>query len=319
MAWTDVYPVFDEDLVDQYDKEATEAEKAEMRELYEVAEIHNAQAKSHIVSYSLFWKPVKLEDDPYPTPSREVLENAVELGHAPRYDPWEHYVVPLLLNVPELKKKYPDIVFRVHLASDLNFLIPDLIEAGCEVYLMRHSSLAFAPGGLWRFLPIGEEGKLVTVCDIDRMEFLETDIERTMHMAQAQLGVWKVPVWMDINGEGEVCYLPFVGTQSGWRGGLPVQELLESFTWQSQRGNIPLDADIPGCGPLPVTKTTWPDYGFDEWFLAVAIFPRVAQDGILNFIPTIAGSMLCTLDVEYSTWANPESEVVFFPVGGNCC
>lgn len=44
-----------------------------------------------------------------------------------------------------------------------------------------------------------------------------------------------------------------------------------------------------------------------------------AFEGIVNFIPTLAGSMLCTLDVEYSTWANPNSEVVFFSAGGGCC
>jgi hypothetical protein len=77
----------------------------------------------------------------------------------------------------------------VHLASDLDFLIPDLIKAGCEVHLMRHPSLAFAPGGLWRYLPIGEEGKLVTVCDVDRMNFVESDVERIKHMANVQLRI----------------------------------------------------------------------------------------------------------------------------------
>ena len=140
----------------------------------------------------------------------------------------------------------------------------------------------------------------------------------------------KVPVWMDRNDEGEVCYLPFAGCQSGWRGQgaastsdptetESVQELLEAFTWHSQRGQMPTTAELPFCGTFPITKTKWPDYGFDEWFLGAAIYPRVAHDGILNFVPSEARSTLLTLDTEYATWANPSSELIFFPTQGKCC
>ncbi len=247
------------------------------------------------------------------------MKNAKKRGMAPRYDPWAHYVQPLLDYVPKYREEYPDIAFRVHLAKDLDFLIDDLVAAGCEVYHMKHSSLAFAPGGLWRFLPIAEEGKIVTVVDIDRIGELPTDLERTKHLVQSDLGAWKVPVWNDFNPEGEVCYLPFAGCQSGWKGGcVEIVKLLKTFTWLSMRKEMPISALLPFCEEKPVTKTTWPDYGFDEWFLAAAVYPRAAQNGIVNFIPNIARSVLLTMDVEYTTWSNTNSEMIYFPVA-QCC
>ena len=51
---------------------------------------------------------------------------------------------------------------------------------------MKSSSINFAPGGLWRFLPFGEEGKIVTVADVDRLNDLEGDLARSRAMEQAE-------------------------------------------------------------------------------------------------------------------------------------
>jgi|GEM_PF-954329 len=320
MSWTDIFPVFPEDQVDEFHAEATLPEKAQLEEWYGIERIINPKPeKREIVSLSLFWKNVRAGDPELPTPTKELLQNAVELGLAKRFNPWDHYILPLLTLTPEILKNNGDTTIRVYLAKDLEFLIDELVEAGNEVVLMKSSSINFAPGGLWRFLPFSEEGKLITVTDTDRINEIESDLIRTRTMAQSEVGAWRVPVPIDLTGDHRVCYLPFMGCQFGVQGGIfDVRELLDAFTWQCQRGKVEPNVIFPNCGPLPIQSHTWPTYGFDEFFMSVAAYPRIAQKGMHTYVPGTASSQLLTLDIEYCTWGNPNSEVVYFP-SGSCC
>ena len=318
MSWTEVFPAFTEEMVEEFQLSATSGERAEMEELYGVERIINPEEKPHIFSYSLFWKNVWIDDPALPQPTREIMKSARQLGIVERYDPWEHYVEPLLSGVPELRDQHPDVAFRVYLAHDLGFLVDDLAAAGCEVYYMQHSSLAFAPGGLWRYLAFGESEKLITVADMDQMSAAIGDMARTRAMAAEGLGAWRAPIWEDRNPMGQICYLPAAGCQCGVRGGWPMETLLHAFTWHCRRGSMPNLVEIPHCKPEPLVNTAWPDYGFDEWFWAAALYPRLATAGLLTFVPTSAHSQLLTLDIEYVTWANSSSQLVYFPLG-SCC
>ena len=320
MSWTEVFPVFTEEQVDEFEAEATLPERLELEEWYGVARVINPRPECReIVSVSLFWKNVRDGYPELPEPTRELMKHAVELGLAKRFNPWDHYVEPLLTRVPLVLEKFPEVSVRVYLASDLEFLADELAGAGCEVYLMKSPSIRFAPGGLWRFLPFEEEGKLVMVTDVDRLNELEGDLIRTRTMEQAGVDAWRVPVPTDMTGDHRVCYLPFMGCQFGVRGGcLPVRKLLDAFTWHARRGTVEHMVMMPSCGPLPIQSHTWPSYGFDEFFMTVAAYPRLAQGGMLTFVPTTARSQLLALDVEYVTWGNPRSELVYF-AAGSCC
>lgn len=320
MAWPDVFPVFSEEQFDDYFAEATPEEVKLMEEWYGVEKILNRQPEAtEIVSVSLFWKPVQSGGHEYPVPTRDILQNAVALGYADRFDPWDHYIRPLLELGPTIQSDHPGVCLRVHLANDLEFLADDLVQAGHEVRLMKSSSLNHAPGSLWRFLPLGEEGKLVTVTDVDRLHDLDHDLARTRMMAQTEVGAWRVPVPNDLTPELRVCYLPFIASQFGAKGGLlEVNDLLKAFTWNCLREKIDPVVHLPNCAPLPMRLHSWPDYGFDEFFLAVVAYPRLAQDGLMTFIPGNGSSQLLTLDIEYATWGNPASEVIYYP-SGSCC
>lgn len=320
MAWPDVFPVFSEEQFDDYFAEATPEEVKLMEEWYGVEKILNRQlGATEIVSVSLFWKPVQSGGRDYPTPTREILRNAVALGYADRFDPWDHYVRPLLELGPQILAHHPNLTIRVHLAKDLEFLTADLTRAGHEICLMKSSSINHAPGSLWRFLPLGEEGKLITVTDVDRLHDLDHDLARTRMMAQTEVGAWRVPVPNDLTPELRVCYLPFIASQFGAKGGLlEVEDLLKAFTWNCLHEKINPAVHLPNCGPLPMRLHSWPDYGFDEFFLAVAAYPRLAQDGLMTFVPGNGSSQLLTLDIEYATWGNPASEVIYYP-SGSCC
>lgn len=319
MSWTEVYPVMDEDMVDEFETAATPEERTELEEWYGVREVFNAQPdKKHLLAFSLFWKPSAASKKVYPTPTREILMNAGELGLDLRFEPWPHYIQPILDEVPKILEQFDDVAVRVYLAADLDFLVEDMVEAGCEVFLMRHPSIAHAPGVAWRVLAFAEKDRLVTMVDADRLKEVAADIERTRAMERTGLGTWRVPVMIDQDPEGKVVYKPFIGCQIGAKGGWPMERLLHAFTWHMMKGSIPTTVEIPGCGPRPINHGYWPDFGFEEWFLGVVMYPRMAGGGMLTFVPANASSTLLTLDVEYVTWSNPESQLVYFPVE-TCC
>ncbi len=319
MSWTELFPVMDEGMVDEFLELATAAEKAELEEWYGVKEVFNARPeKGHVLAFSLFWKPSAASKKEYPTPTREILMNAGELGLELRFEPWSHYIEPALKAVPGILEEHPDVTVRVYLAADLEFLIEDFVDAGCEVCLMRHPSIAHAPGVAWRLLALGDKDRLVTVVDSDRLGEAGLDIGRTEAMARDGLGAWRMPVTIDADGEGRVLYRPFIGCQMGCAGGWPVERLLQAFTWQTLRGAIPHQVEMPGCGMKPAKFGEWPDFGFEEWFLTVVMYPRMAGAGMLTFVPSNARSLFLSIDLEYATWANPASQMVVFAVAG-CC
>ena len=319
MSWTDAFPVMTDEMVEEFEALAIPEEKAELAKWYGVKEVFNAQDKPHLVSFSLFWKPGWTSNKIYPAPTREILQSAGELGLDLPFEPWSHHIQPVLDIVPALLCKFDDVAARVYLAADLEFLVPDLVDAGCEVHLMRHASLADAPGVAWRLLAFAEQDKLVTMIDAAGVRDVGLDLKRTRTMRKTGLGCWREPICMDYDGGGRVAYNAFRGCHMGLVGGWPMEKLLHAFTWHSMRGNIPTLVELPGCGPRPIGNGCWPDTGFDEWFLSVVMYPRLAAGGMLTFVPSGTRSSLLLMDIEYVTWANPKSELVIFPSGSSCC
>jgi hypothetical protein len=319
MSWTEVFPYLTDDLLDEYQAQATAEDRAQMRESFGVRSIINEQAeKTHIVSFTLFWKHVNSADPALPPVTPRRMHQARRLGLIKRFDAWESYVEPMLLEGPEIIKNHPHINFRIHLAADLEFLVPQLAACGYEIALMRSSSERYAPGGFWRFLPLSEKGKIITFMDTDRMRFAASEIARTESMERAGLGIWRVPGYYNAEIRDNVRYRPLLGGHFGARGGWPVKKWMHAFVWHSLRGTMPTMAEIPGCGPRKINATAWPNYGCDEWWLQ-SVYPHLARKGVLTFLPTNARGPMIPLDIEYCTWANPRSEVVYFSAGGGCC
>ena len=158
MSWTTVFPVLTDEMVGQFETEATEAERAELDGWFSVARVINPQPLTrHIVSTSLFWKNPRKDDPDLPSLDRKALKHAKRRGLVRRFDPWPHYVEPLLAGARQILESRSDVVFRVYLAADLDFLVKDLVKAGCEVRLMKSSSVRHNPGAMWRFLALEEK------------------------------------------------------------------------------------------------------------------------------------------------------------------
>jgi len=321
MSWTDVFPVFSDDQLAAYENRATPEESALFGDWFEVAKTFKARPANHIVATSLFWKKADITEGELPPITRELMMNAAQEGLISRFPPWDHYVQPLLDGAIYLKEVRPDVVFRVYLAADLEFLVEDLVGAGCEVKLMRSSSIRHNPGALWRFLALEEKDRWVTVTDSDRGRDVLVNVERTEMIMKSGLGMWRVPYIYDsflYNGNDPGFYRPIIACQFGAVGGQPMEVLMKAFLWHTRRGSMPdrctIGAGKKGKRTLPIMGTEWPTYGFDEWFLLAAVYPRLAFTGVLTFYPLNEAGVnhWFPLDVEYVTWANPKSEVLYF-------
>ncbi|MBN8460394.1 MAG: hypothetical protein J0M04_21405 [Verrucomicrobia bacterium] len=320
MSWTDVFPVLSDAQVLEYQEVATDRDRAMLAELCGVARVENPRFGPHLVATSLFWKPAHASEPDFPQPSRSLLMDAKRLGLVSRHAPWEHYVRPLLDGAEKLREERPDIVFRVYLAADLEFLVEDLVAAGCEVMVMKASSLRHNPGALWRFLAFEEPDRWVTITDADHAPEILHNIERSEHAMQAGHGLWRAPYILDGGGPDNDpgFYRPINACQFGAAGGYPVADLMKAMIWHTLRGTMPGHCTIGATEEIrretPVFGSDWPSYGFDEWFLLAALYPRMACAGVLTFIAwnDRTANHWFALDVEYATWANPRSEVLYF-------
>ncbi len=321
MSWTQVFPVLTDELVSEYQQRATKEERREAKEWFRVERVLNAQDHAHIVPFALYNRPLRehLPDFPAPTPRNLSKMTDTAGGRVPSFR--KHQVIPMLRGAREIRKKRPDVVVRVYLAKDLEFLADELVAVGCEVCVMAHSSLRHSPGALWRFLPLAEKGRVVTVSDAIFSPRVLADIARTDAMLRAGLGFWRVPYAAGVDSLREFAYRPIARSQYGAMGGLPIQRLAEALVWHTRKKSIPRTCTPPGgCGTPKVAGAQWPDFGFDEWFLLSAIYPRVARKGVLTLADAATSSLVLPLDVEYTTWANPRSEVVYFgEAAKGCC
>lgn len=314
MSWSDIFPVLDDSMVAAYQAEATPDEKRDLGRLFEAEGIFNPRPAKHIVSTSLFWKPTRKAEPDYPAPSREVMENPEKFGLSSRFEsPWDHYVVPLLTTARTLRTERPDLTPRVYLANDLAFLIEELTSADCEVYLMKSSSLRHNPGAMWRFLAMEEAG-LVTVCDSDRAEDLLHNVERTELLATGTLKYWRTPYFPGEVGGNYGCPSTYRSTNAchfGAATSLPIRLLAEALLWNVARKKIETRCTV---GPLkiPIYGTNWPDYGYDEYFLNTAVYPRMAKEGILTLLyrRDQSHSYWLALDLEFCAKANSNSETL---------
>jgi hypothetical protein len=313
MSWTDIFPVLTDEMVGNYLAQATGEERRAHDGWFEVAGIFNGQASpSHLISTCLFWKPDLLEQDDLPAFDRAAFDGSQGRRLPGRFPPWESYVQPLLEGARLIAAHAPDTVFRVYLASDLEFLVEELTRAGCEVYLMREPSIRHNPGAMWRFLAIENARCPVTVIDADLGRSVLDDLERGRAVTASGLGGWRIPY--SFRAENEEGYRPINASHFCVTKPFPMELLLKAFVWNSIHGTIQTTCCLPGESRRKIAGTRWPDYGFDEWFLLVALYPRLAAEAVLTFRSLAGGELgpLFTLDVEYCTWSNPDSEVIFY-------
>lgn len=320
MSWSQFFPVFTDEMLDLYLNESSDAQKLEIAHHFAVDKVHNPRASKHIVCVSLFWKSANAEDDNFPLPTPDLLTNDYKLPSRVRYNFWEHYVQPLIEGAILVRKERPDIVLRIYLAADLQFLVADFVSLGCEIYQMKSSSLRHNPGAMWRFLALEEKDKLVTIIDSDRALYVLHDIERTETSIKSGLCFWRTPYFLNSakHDNDPSFYRPINASHFGSTGGMEMQLLLQAFVWCNINGYFRASCLLGTPAQVEIKNSVFPSYGFDEWFLQAALFPRIATKGVLTFL-SWDNHMLShwhLLDIEYVTWSNPMSEIMYYGNAG---
>lgn len=286
--------------------------------MFEIKEKINLRSvrSGGLVVTSLFWS------QPYSrskriskiTISSLLLANRFIYGKV--YSPWTMYLMPLLEAANAIRRSREDLTFRVYLAEELAFLLPDLTKAGCEIFVMSEPSVAHNPGAMWRFLAMEEGERGVTIIDADRGQKVLADVARTDILMGCGLGVWRIPYEFGINyaHHGVEGYRPINASQFGVARSYPTRDLMEDFIASSKKGELPSTVKVRDGRIYPIGGTRWPDYGFDEWFLQASLYRIMAEDGILTFTPSDIRpfSQFLALDIEFATRSNPASEVILF-------
>lgn len=308
-----MFPILTDEMVDIFEAEKLLHEGEPHANWLSVSSVHNARPHcEHLVSTSLFWKNDVTGEGDLPAINREIMIEAAELGLAGRFPPWEGYVLPLIEGAKILRHARPKAVLRVYLANDLAFLIEDLTKVGCEVYLMCSCSIRHSPGAMWRFLALEISSCPITVIDADQGKWILSNIARTEASQKVGVGGWRVPY--NCGGDIEEGYRPFSASQFGSSQSYPMMLLMEAFIWHNLCGTMPTKCKLVGQRENEIVGTAWPDYGFDEWFLLAVVYPRMAFNGLLTFLPWDLPPLgqFFALDIEYTSWANPKSELIYY-------
>jgi hypothetical protein len=282
VGWQSILPFLTDAHVAEYEADATVAERAQLDEWFDVEQVINPRPSRHVVAASLFWKNVDVDDPELPPPTLELLKDARKLGLVRRFEPWKHYVEPLIEGAARITHQHHDVTVRVYLAKDLEFLAP-MLARYCEVRLMRHASLRAQPGMMWRFLALEDASDLVTVIDADAMAHrAESVMQLSESLAPRGVGSWREVNALECDANGFFVYRPLIGCGFGSRLRLPMARLMKAFTWQYQRGFLPRTLSHPHRGETPHFQHPWPGYGIDEWFLATSLYPRILPCGLLT-------------------------------------
>jgi hypothetical protein len=328
MGWSDTFPILDEVHIDDYRLEASATERRELDGYFRIAKKINRRKSATLVVTSLFWKPQWTEDGAYPPVTREAMKKGIkkkrlkkgESQDLRKTEPWTHYVEPLFKGAAWLRETKPEVTLRVYLAGDMEWLVADLVALGIEVYLMEHSSLVANPGAMWRFLAMEEASarRTVLIGDADRLHLAGIDVERGTTLAKLGLGGWRVPQFGILNERNQLSYRPMLATHFGCAVKLPAAELMKALIWNVRRGAMACTTSAPGLGEREIAGSCFPDYGFDEFFLMTAIYPRLAHKGLLTFVSTMARSPYLAMDIEFAALSNRKSELIWWEPEG-CC
>ena len=313
MSLYEYLPLLTDEIVAAYDSEASPDDKLRYNAHFEVEKVLGVPANTrHLLGVSLFFKPrTRHESNSEIILTEDTLRQPELYGMNPAFNPWDHYIQPVLDYSGLVKELAPEVSIRIYLANDLAFLA-ERLALHCEVWIMKSSSIASAPGMIWRHLGLEDHPGLYTQIDADLFPSALDKIAITTAMDRMGLGSWRAPSILDFREGRRFSYRPMAGSMWGASARLEVRKLLSAFLWASERDLLSCRAKLPfNDRSFPSHGAAWPDYGIDEFFLMTAIFPRLAEHGILTLLTGKTRSCYLPLDIEFCNWSCKESTITY--------
>lgn len=283
-------------LYDLYDAYPEKQERLDS--YFKVAQVHNLQPgnKKRVISYSLFMKYAHQEwGEPLVDP--ETIHKVDDRYHNMSW--YDRYAAPLISNLSKVNDYYPGWTIRIYLAKDLAFLYEDVFShfPGVEVFIMESSSIAYAPGGFWRFLVFDDPNvSYAMVKDADD-HFQSEGFFFTWFNDSATKGWFRLRDWggyqkfENFPYTSMINYHPIVGCGFGWKRDektqIQMEKAIKGFIIHREQY---LDEpryykDMVYPGHPYGFGNFFPNYGIDERFLARVIYYLAADVGQLATIP----------------------------------
>ncbi len=98
MSGAPVFPILRDEHVEAYEAGVSKKDLKQYEEWFAIKKIVNPrQDVKHIISTSLFWKNIRMHEPEIVIKNQASLMNAGKRKPLLRFDPWKHYVEPLLL------------------------------------------------------------------------------------------------------------------------------------------------------------------------------------------------------------------------------
>lgn len=307
---THFFPVFGEAEVSRYQAGRTPEEKDDLDSMFEVAEILFPRPGHHVLSTSLYCWP----HDPERPRINPVTKETLQQPHPSvkgKDSWWNVYFVPLLLRLEQVRSPW---IVRIHLAPDLEFLVPYLKHPKVELRIMRHISTNTIPGMLWRYLPL-EDDVILMARGTDSLwpdPRVHEAVPRMLAGPNALLRRFR-PI--DVNAAKFFVYRSIPGpivTKPGL--GLGFKEAAKAWIWHQQRACWPRHIELPGeDGELfempKFAMSHWARYGQDEQFLSHWLYYLAAKKGIHSIIDASHRSGIWERDWACLQATSPQSVV----------
>jgi hypothetical protein len=305
---THFFPTFGEAEVRRYQTERSPDEQRDLDQMFEVAEVLFPKLGHHVLSTSLYCWPHDPENKRITPVNKETLQQPHPSVKG-NDSWWNVYLIPLLLSLDQVRSPW---TVRIHLAPDLEFLIPVLKHPKVELRIMRHISTNTIPGMLWRYLPL-EDDVILMARGTDTLwpdRVVQAAIPRMLSGPNALLRRFR-PI--DINGANFFVYRSIPGpilTKPGLGSGFT--EAAKAWIWHQQRAYWPRHVDLPGAdGEIfeapKFAMSHWARYGQDEQLLSHWLYYRAAQKGIHSIIDASHQSGMWDRDWTYLQATNPQS------------
>lgn len=269
-------------------------------DMFRIKKKYNEKRKGNkkVISYSLFWKAPLASQKPPIVNKRTIYSKSATVKRVESF--YNMYAVPLMQQLKNFKKFYPDWIARVYLSADLEFLIPKLSGPDVEIFVMGSNSIAAAPGAMWRFLVFDDPRvKVAYVKDADKSlerldgNFIKAKMVQKWAKSKKTRGFfrlrdmnyvasvaiprnkWYSPISASCFGAKKVDWINMEKAMKGY--------ILHRILFPDElrhRKDIVFDGHPYGFG------NEFPSYGFDERFLKHVLYFEAAHRDELTLILT---------------------------------
>jgi hypothetical protein len=282
---THFIPPFGASEIDRFEAECTSDEREELERMFEVAEVIHPKQGDRVLSTSLYCWPHDPEKQRISPINLDTLQHPHPCVRN-QNSWWQEYLVPLLRSLERVESPW---VVRLHLAPDLEFLIPHLSHPKMEIRIMKHISTNTIPGMLWRYMPLDEEvtlmargtdtlwpdggvveamGRMLKGPNVLFRRFRPIDIDKAVYFVYRSI---PGPILAKPNA----C-VNFATAAKAW-------------IWHQQHHLWPKEVELIGADDNIYTMpkfamSHWARYGQDEQFLSHWLYYQVAGCGIHTVI-----------------------------------